>query len=101
MKEERHMPRWEYCMLSNPASGTDAVTFSHAQPEGMVAEFSGQLGKGLKAERSNNAYLHLNLSHTVPVRVAGLLGMRGWEMVSHAVLTGGHEYWTFKRPLGE
>ena len=95
------MARWEYCILSNPASGTDGVTFSHAQPEGMVAEVSGQLGRGLKAEQSNNGFLHLNLNHTVPVRVAGLLGNARWELVSHAVLTGGHEYWTFKRPLGE
>ena len=51
----------------------------------------------MKAEHSNHGFLHLNLNHTQPVYVAGMLGNEGWEMVSHAVLTGGHEYWTFKR----
>jgi hypothetical protein len=93
------LAKWEYCILSNPASGTDAVTFSHGQPEGTVAWFSEQLGRGLKAENSHNSFLHVNLNHTTPVRVAGLLGLAGWELVSHAVLTGGHEYWTFKKAV--
>jgi hypothetical protein len=96
-KEEFTVANWEYCILSNPASGTDAVTFSHRQREGLVSEFSGRLGKGLKAENSNNGYLHINLNHAQPVSVAGILGNEEWELVSHAVLTGGHEYWTFKR----
>jgi hypothetical protein len=94
------MRRWEYCMISNPQSGTDAVIFSHGQPEGIVQEFSTALGKGLKAEYSRRDFLHLNFGHTHITRVAGLLGERGWEMVAHAALTGGHEYWTFKREIG-
>lgn len=93
------MRRWEYCMVSNPASGNDAVIFSHRQHEGIVQDFSAALGKGLKAENSRLDFLHLNLVHTHTTRVAGLLGERGWELVSHAVLTGGHEYWSFKREL--
>jgi hypothetical protein len=93
------MTRWEYCQISNPGSGTDAVVFSRPQRSTIVADFSALLGRGLKAERSNPGFLHLNLSHTNTVLVAGLLGNEGWEVVSHAVLTGGHEYWSFKRAL--
>ena len=94
------MTLWQYAQISNPASGADAVQFSHSQPAAIVAEFSAALGRGLKAEQSKPHYLHPNLNHTTSVRVAGELGARGWELVSHAVLTGGHEYWTFKKPLG-
>ena len=92
--------QWEYCQVSNPASGTDAVRFSKQQAATLVSEFSSALGKGLKAENSYAAGLHLNLNHTSSIVVAGLLGKRGWELVGHSVLTGGHEYWTFKRQLG-
>ena len=95
------MPNWEYCQIANPGSGTDSVQFSHTQSATLVQEVSKALGRGLKAERSGPGFLHLNLSHTNTVAVAGLLGMRGWELVSHAVLTGGHEYWTFKRSVPE
>lgn len=95
------MPRWEYAMLSNPASGTDAVTFSHTQSPTIVEEFSKALGRGLKAEKSNPNFLHLNLGNTTPVRVAGVLGERGWELAAHSSLTGGHEYWTFKKEIAE
>jgi hypothetical protein len=93
------MSQWQYCQLSNPGSGKDYVLFSHIQGTNLVEEFSSVLGRGLKAENSNPSYLHLNLNYTSSVIVAGLLGMRGWELVSHAVLTGGHEYWTFKQPM--
>jgi hypothetical protein len=93
--------RWEYCLISNPNSGTDGVTFSRPQQTTIVQEFSTALARGLKAENSNNGFLHLNLNHTNTMVVAGLLGEQGWEMVTHAVLTGGHEYITFKRPLDE
>lgn len=95
---ESEPTRWEYCQISNPASGTDAVRFSQTQP-GIVQEASGALGRGLKAEYSKPHFLHLNLNHISTVTVAGFLGDRGWELVSHAVLTGAHEYWTFRRPL--
>jgi hypothetical protein len=98
--KEGVMTRWEYCQLSNPDSGTDAVVFSHGQGTTIVQEFSEALGKGLKAEHSGPAFLHLNLNHTNTTRVAGLLGERGWDLVAHATLTGGHEYWTFKREIG-
>ena len=91
--------RWEYFLISNPASGTDGVRFSRPQPATVVQEFSTALGKGLKAEHSNAGFLHLNLNHTNTIVVSGLLGDREWEMVTHAVLTGGHEYLTFKRPV--
>jgi hypothetical protein len=90
---------WEYCQISNPASGTDAVTFSHPQRETIVQDFSTALGRGLKADQSNTGFLHLNLNHTNVVRVAGLLGEQGWDLATHSTLTGGHEYWTFKREL--
>jgi hypothetical protein len=93
------MDRWEYAQISNPASGTDGVAFSHPQPPSIVQEFSAALARGLKAEQSNIGFLHLNLNHTTTVRVAGLLGERGWALVTHSVLTGGHEYWTFRRPV--
>jgi hypothetical protein len=93
--------RWEYCLISNPNSGTDGVLFSRPQQSTLVQEFSAALGKGLKAEHSTTRFLHLNLNHTDTMVVAGLLGERSWEMVTHAVLTGGHEYLTFKRPLEE
>ena len=45
--------------------------------------------------------LPLHLGHGVPHMLgrglAGLLGNEGSELVSNSVLTGGHEYWTFKR----
>jgi hypothetical protein len=93
------MRRWEYCQFANPASGTDAVNFSHQQPQTMVQEFSAALGRGLKAQTSGVWRLHVNLNHASTVQVAGLLGERGWELVGHSVLTGGHEYWTFKREI--
>jgi hypothetical protein len=89
--------QWEYAELSNPASGSDGVIFSHPQRRLIVDEFKGFLAKGLKAENSTNRWLHLNLGHTNVVFVAGLLGNEGWELVSHSTLTGGHEYFMFKR----
>jgi hypothetical protein len=95
------MDRWEFALFSNPASGDDGVSFSHPQPAGMVQEFSGALGRGMKAERSNPSWLHVNLSHTTPVRVCGLLGERGWQLTGFTTLTGGHAYWMFSRLLNE
>ena len=95
------MTRWEFARFSNPASGEDGVTFSHPQPATIVQELSAQLGKGLKAERSNPSWLHVNLNHATTVRVCGLLGERGWKLVGFSTLTGGHEYWMFSRELRE
>lgn len=81
------MPRWEYAELSNPASGSDGVIFSHPQRATIVDEFKATLGKGLKAENSHTRWLHVNLGHTNVV--AGMLGYEGWELVSHSTLTGG------------
>ncbi len=93
------MTKWEYAMLSNPASGDDSVSFSQLQDPTIVQEFGAALGKGLKAERSNAGFLHLNLNHTNVVRVSGLLGERGWEMVGFSTLTGGHMYMMFRRHI--
>lgn len=93
------MTRWEFCQLRNPDRGTDGVYFSHRQHDGFVEAASARLGRGLKAERSDGSFLHLNLNNYSAVGVAGFLGEQGWELVSHAVLTGGHEYWTFRRTL--
>ena len=93
------MTRWEYAYIANPANGTDGVGFSHAQPDGIVQEFSAVLGRGLKADKSGTGFLHLNLNFVHPIVVAGQLGQRGWELVNHSVLTGGHEYYHFKREL--
>jgi hypothetical protein len=93
--------RWEYAQVANPESETDFIRFSQPQSADIVQWFSQSLGRGLKAERSDPAFLHLNLNHTTTVHVAGLLGILGWELVSHATLTGGHEYWTFKRQLSD
>jgi hypothetical protein len=92
--------QWEYCQISKPQSGTDAVRFSNQQPDTIIAEFSSELGRGLKPQSSHSGELHLNLNHTTTIVVAGLLGKRGWELVSHALLSGNHESWTFKRPYG-
>ena len=72
---------------------------AHPQPPNIVQESFAALARGLKADQSTAGILHLNLNHTNSVRVAGLLGERGWELVTHSVLTGGHEYWTFRRLL--
>lgn len=93
------MIRWEYAELSNPDSGTDAVRFSHVQRASIVADYKKALDRGLKENQSNNAMLHLNLGHTSTIQVCGLLGHEGWELVSHATLTGGHEYFMFKRQI--
>src|SRR5574338_487247 len=93
------MATWEFCQLSNPGSGTDSVQFSHQQGATMVDEASKYLGRGLKAKFSNASFLHLNLNRTSAVIVAGMLGGWGWELVTHSTLTGGHEYWTFRREL--
>ena len=84
---------------SNPATGTDSVQFSQQQDPDIVSRYSTALGRGLKAEMSNRGFLHLNLNHTNVVVVSGLLGAEGWELVTHAALTGGHEYITFRREL--
>jgi hypothetical protein len=91
--------RWEYAMMSDPESGDDTVTFSHPQGPQLVPWFSEALQRGLKAERSNERFLHVNLNYTTAGRVCGLLGELGWEMVGFSTLTGGHAYWMFKRPL--
>lgn len=91
------MRKWEYAEISNPASGTDSVTFSHPQRGSLVNDYKALLQRGLKEGQSNNRFLHLNLSHTNTITVAGMLGDEGWEMVSQAALTGGHEYLVFKR----
>ncbi len=88
-------------MIINPASGTDGVRFSYPQHDNIVKEFSAALGRGLKAEHSNPSFLHLNLGNTTTTFVAGVLGAQGWELVTHSVLTGGHEYFAFKRQLPE
>ena len=93
------MTRWEYALISSPASGTDGVTFSRPQQAGIVKEFSAALGRGLKAEQSNASFLHLNLNHTNTTVVSGLLGDRGWEICGFATLTGGHAYLMFKRAV--
>jgi hypothetical protein len=93
------MRRWEYAELSNPAGGTDSVAFSHPQRPSLVDDYKAILQRGLKAENSNNRFLHLNLGHTSTITVAGLLGNEGWELVGQAALTGGHEYLMFKREL--
>lgn len=93
------MTRYEYALFSNPASGDDGVTFSHAQPPTNVQEFSQALGKGLKAEKSNPFWLHVNVGHTNMAAIAGQLGQRGWRMVGFTALTGGHMYMAFEREL--
>jgi hypothetical protein len=93
------MIRWEYAMLSNPATGTDSVSFSRPQGGALVRELSQALGRGLKAEQSNPSFLHLNLNHTNMVLVSGVLGERGWELVGMSTLTGGHAYLMFKRQV--
>lgn len=91
------MRRWQYAILSNPASGTDGVAFSHSQSATLVPEASADLGRGLKPEQSSPAFLHLNLNHTTPIQVSGMLGDHGWELAGYSTLTGGHEYWIFKK----
>jgi hypothetical protein len=93
------MTRWQYAMISNPQSGTDAVTFSQAQGADFVREAAEALGKGVKANDSNEVFLHLNLNQTRTVWVSGFLGARGWELVGYSTLTGGHEYWVFKKEV--
>lgn len=93
------MQRWEYAMLSDPDTGDDGVLFSHDQGPQFVPHVSKLLGRGLKAERSNGRWLHVNMSHTNPVVILGLLGEMGWELCGFATLPGGHAYWTLKRPL--
>lgn len=93
------MTRWQYAMFLNPASGDDGVKFSHPQEADIVAQFSQALGRGLKAERSNPSWLHVNLNNTDMTHIAGLLGERGWKMVGFSTLTGGHSYMMFEKEL--
>lgn len=95
------MTRWEYAELSNPDSGTDAVAFSNPQRQTIVDDYKGWLQLGLKEKESSNQFLHVNLRHTNVIRICGLLGHDGWELVSHSTLTGGHEYFMFKRQIAE
>jgi len=83
-------------MLSNPASGTGSVNFTHSQRETLVKDFTAHLGQGLFAD-STTGYLHLNMGVTNLMTVAGWLGNEGWELVSHTVLPGNFQYFTFKR----
>ena len=71
--------------------------FSRIQPVEFLRAARERLQRGLHARDSRDEFLHLNLNHMNSVTVAGFLGQHGWDLVSHAVLTGGHEYWTFKR----
>jgi hypothetical protein len=91
--------RWEYALMSDQASGDDTIQFSHPQGPQLVPWFSEALKRALKAERSTERLLVLNLNYAAQVHVCGLLGERGWEMVGFSTLTGGHAYWMFKKPL--
>lgn len=98
-QEEAEVPNWEYAMFKDPDTGEDGVAFSRSQGPTLVPEFSRLLGRGLKAENSHERWLHVNLNHTTPIIIIGLLGERGWEMCGFSTLTGGHAYWMFRRPL--
>ena len=93
------MTSWEFAELSNPHTGKDGIIFSRPQDASVLREFSARLQRGVKAEQSYPQWIHLNLNHTNVVYAAGILGELGWDLVSHACLTGGHEYFMFKRPL--
>ena len=92
--------RWEYAMFSDPESGDDGISFSQPQGPNLVPYFSQALGRGLKAERSNERWLHVNLNNATPIAVMGVMGQLGWEMCGFSTLTGGHAYWMFRRRLG-
>lgn len=94
------MVRWEYAMLADPESGTDSVAFSLSQGPGLVRGLSTALDRGLKAEHSNDRFLHLNLTHTTPIIVLGPLGDRGWELCAFSTLAGGDAYWMLRRAIG-
>jgi hypothetical protein len=95
------MARWEYAIFSNPASGDDGIRFSHGQKATIVQDAASFFGRGLKAEHSNNLWLHINLNNTKTTNVCGFLGDRGWELAGYSTLTGGHEYFIFKRQLSD
>jgi hypothetical protein len=90
------MNRWQYCILGKPEPGPHTLIFSHSQGDALVRDFAAALGPAVKPERSNAGYLELDFAYAPPVRIAGMLGERGWELVSHAV-DGGREFWTFKK----
>ena len=94
------MANWEYARLSNPESRTDSVQFSHPQRPSIVDDWKRLLDRGLKEHQSNNRWLHVNLNHTNVMAISGILGDEGWELVTYATMSGGHEFFVFQRERG-
>jgi len=99
------MTRWQYAWLKDEPQL--AVFFSHPQGPALIPEFSAILGPMLFVQQSTEWVLSLDKTKVNMPYLAGLLGDRGWELVSveTRIQAGAmmpsqmQTTWYFKRPI--
>ena len=101
------MTRWQYAWLRDEPELS--VFFSHAQGPSLIPELAAILGPMLYAQNSTEWVLALDRNRVNMPYLAGLLGDRGWELVSvnsklmPGALSPSHVQttWYFKKPISE
>ena len=99
------MTRWQYAWPKDEPQL--AVFFSHPQGPALIPEFSSILGPMLFVQQSTEWVLSLDKSKVNMPYLAGLLGDRGWELVSvdsrnapvGLSMATAHTTWYYKRPV--
>jgi hypothetical protein len=80
------MNRWQYAWLRFGGNVQTACFFSHAQNPQLINELGPLLGPSLIAPQSSEWVLTFNSATVNVPYVCGLLGDRGWELVSSDTL---------------
>ena len=101
------MTRWQYAWLRDEPQLS--VFFSHAQGPALIPEMSAILGPMLFVQNSTEWVLSLDKNRVNLPYMAGLLGDRGWELVSvdSKLMPGAmaptqiQTTWYFKRGVSE
>jgi len=76
------MARWQYAWLRFGGNGPTAVFFSHPQNPQLINELVPVLGASLIVPQSSEWTLTLNGQSVNLPYFCGLLGDRGWELVT-------------------
>ncbi len=91
-------------MSLTPDGRPDTMAFSHPLPpqgDESLEWYSGQLGRGMKAERSDPNYFELTMRHVAVSRLLFLLGEQGWELCGFGMMadmSSHYRTYIFKRP---
>lgn len=73
------MTQWEYCELSW-GTRNHVVEFSHAQADHEISRYRERLGEG--AQYVTDTEIRLNSRCIEALKVEGILGDAGWELVA-------------------